>query len=265
MFLIQEPHYSKYSGKQLTEDEFSYTSKYKGWTGFKKYTLEEIDQRVWTKLMDYSFTKTPEHRKKLSERGKAFNKTEKGAQRREEKSKRLREFYQTEEGKKQRDKISKKSSITMKRLIAEGKFTPPITNTWTHWSAQIEHEDGTVRKFRSSWEACFYYSNRHMAYETIRVKEANRAYVSDFVDEQANVMYEIKPRNRYNVEIDKMTALQNYCLKNGIKFIWLNESNILSYIDVEKLSKDEKNKDQFFKMLKDPTMRKIYESKYVKN
>ena len=265
MFLLQEPHYSAYSGKQLTEEEFSYSETYKGWTGFKKYTMEEIQQKVWTKLRDYSFAKTPEHRKKLSELGKKFNETEKGAQRREEKSKRMLEFYQTEEGKRQKVETNKKSSVTMKTLIAEGKFTPPITNTWTHWSAQIEFEDGTIKKFRSSWEACFYYSNRHLVYENIRVKENDKTYVSDFVDEQTNVMYEIKPRSRYNIEIDKMTSLQNYCLKNGLKFIWLNESNILDYIDVEKIAKDEKNKEQFLKMVKDPTMRKIYESKYAKN
>jgi hypothetical protein len=265
MFLLQEPHYSAYSGKQLTEDEFSYSETYKGWTGFKKYTLEEIEQRVWTKLMDYSFTKTPERGKKISDSNKKFNQTEKGVQRRKENSKRMLEFYQTEEGKKKKIEASKKSSATMKQLIAEGKYTPTITNTWTHWSAKIEFEDGTVKKFRSSWEACFYYSNQHLAYESIRVKEVDRTYVSDFVDEQANIMYEIKPRNRYNVEIDKMTSLQNYCTNNGLKFIWLNEGNILDYIDVEKIAKDEKNKEQFLKMLKDPTMKKIYESKCAKN
>jgi hypothetical protein len=265
MFLLQEPHYSAYSGKQLTEDEFSYSETYKGWTGFKKYTLEEIEQRVWMKTRDYSFTKTPEHRKKLSERGINFYQTEKGIQLKEEKSKKMTEFFQTEEGKKQKTETSKKNSASMKKLIAEGKFTPAITNTWTHWNAQIEFEDGTVKKFRSSWEACFYYSNQHLAYESIRVKEVDRTYVSDFVDEQANIMYEIKPRNRYNIEIDKMTSLQNYCTNNGLKFIWLNEGNILDYIDVEKLAKDEKNKEQFLKMLKDPTMKKIYESKCAKN
>ena len=265
MFLLQEPHYSKYSGKQLTEAEFSYSETYKGWTGFKKYTLEEIEQRVWTKLIDYSFAKTPEYRKQLSERGKTFNQTEKGAQRRQEKSKRMLEFYQTEEGKKQKAETSKKCSASMKKLIEEGKFTPPITNTWTHWEAQIILEDGTTKRFRSSWEACFYYSNSHMLYENIRVKENGRSYVSDFFDEKTNTMYEIKPRNRYNIEIDKMTALQNYCMQNSIKFIWLNETNILNYIEVEKLAKDEKNIEQFRKMIKDPTMKKIYESNHTKN
>lgn len=265
MFLLQEPHYSAFSGKILTENEFSYSETYKGWTGFKKYTLEEIKQRVWTELTDRSTFSTPEYRKKLSEAGKKFNQSEKGIQRRQEKSKKMLDFYKTEEGKKHKMECSKKSSISIKKIIEEGRFTPPITNTWTHWDSKIKFEDGTFIKFRSSWEACFYYSNRHMVYETIRVRGENKTYVSDFFDESTNTMYELKPRNRYNIEIDKMTCLQNYCKETGIKFIWINESNILDYIDVDKLSKDEDNIEQFNKMIKDATIKKIYHDKYFKN
>jgi len=265
MFLLQEPHYSAYSGKLLTEEEFSYTSSYKGWVGFKKYTLEEIKQRVWIHLTDRSAFRTPEHRKKLSEVGKKFNQSEKGIQRRQEKSKKMLDFYKTEEGKKHKMECSKKSSISMKKTIEEGRFTPPITNTWTHWDSKIKFEDGTIIRFRSSWEACFYYSNRHMVYETIRVKGENKTYVSDFFDESTNTMYELKPRNRYNIEIDKMMCLQNYCKETGIKFIWINETNILDYIDVDKILKDEDNIEQFNKMIKDATIKKIYHDKYFKN
>ena len=153
----------------------------------------------------------------------------------------------------------------MKKLIEEGKVTPPITNTWTHWESKIKLDCGTIRKFRSSWEACFYYSNKHMLYENIRVKENTRTYVSDFFDEGTRTMYEIKPRNRYNIEIDKMNALQNYCLNNNIKFIWINETNILDYIDVDILIKDSNNVEQFNKLIQDQTIKRIYDDNYAKN
>jgi len=265
MFLLQQPHYSAYSGVVLSENEFSYTWTYKGWSGFKKYTLDEIRQRVWMKIRDKSTFGTPEHKKKLSEAGKIFNQTEKGLQRRHEKSKKMSEFYQTEEGKKQKMECNKKLSMTMKKLIEDGKFTPPITNSWTHWESHIKLNDGTIRKFRSSWEACFYYSNRHMLYENIRVKGDNKTYVSDFFDKKTNTMYEIKPRNRYNIEIDKMTVLQYYCLNNNIKFVWINETNILNYINVDNLIKDRDNVGQFIKLIQDQTIKKIYDDKYAKN
>jgi hypothetical protein len=217
------------------------------------------------KRFDYSIFKTPEHKKKLSDKGKSFNKTEKGIQQRQEKSKKMSDFYQTEEGKHQKRETSKKSSISMKKIIEEGKFTPPITNTWTHWDARIKLDDGTVRKFRSSWEACFYYSNRHMLYENIRIKGTVKTYINDFFDKETNTMYELKPRSRYNAEIDKMTTLQDYCIKNNIKFIWINETNILDYIDVDNLLKDEDNTEQLKKLIKDATIKKIYDHKYIKN
>lgn len=265
VFLLQEPHYSKYSGILLSEEEFSYSETYKGWTGFKKYTLSEIGKRVWTKINDTSKFKTPEYKKKISEKMKTFFQTERGLQIREEKSKKMLDFFKTEEGKTHKRECSKKNSISMKKLIQEGKFTPPITNTWTHWESHIKLDNGVLRKFRSSWEACFYYSNRHMLYENIRVKELEKTYVSDFFDENTNTMYEIKPRNRYNIEINKMTALQNYCIQNNIKFVWINESNILDYIDVDNLSKDVDNIGQLHKMIQDPTIKKQYDFKYVKN
>lgn len=265
VFLLQEPHYSKYSGILLSEEEFSYSETYKGWTGFKKYTLTEIEQKVWTKKRNNSIFATPEFKKKMSEKKKIFFQSERGFQLRKEKSKRMLEFYKTEEGKKQKIECNKKNSISMKKLIQEGKFIPPITNTWTHWESYIKLDDGKLRKFRSSWEACFYYSNRHMLYENIRVKGFDKTYVSDFFDEKTNTMYEIKPRNRYNVEIDKMTALQNYCIQNNIKFIWINESNILDYIDIDNIIQDEYNSKHFYKMIQDPTIKKQYDFKYAKN
>ena len=267
MFLLQDPHYSQYSGALLTEEDYSYVLLFRGWKGFSKYTKEERDQKIWKKNWRNNRHRDEECRKKMSEMGKAFSQTAEGIQIRKEKSERMKAFYQTEEGKKQKKESGKKTSVAMKRLIKEGKFTPPITNTWTHWDAKIVLEDGIVRKFRSSWEACFFYSNSHMHYESIRVRSSTeeRTYISDFFDANTNTMYEIKPRGRYNPEINKMTDLLNYCLKNSLKFVWVNESNLLSFVDVDKLTNDPDNVDQFKKMIKDPTMRAEHERNYPKN
>jgi hypothetical protein len=235
LFLLEEPHYSLYSGILLTEDSFSYSGTFKGWTGWKKYTPSEIKQRVWTKLRDY--TKTESEIEKIRKTLKQYNKTDAGIAQRNKKSKRMKKFYETEEGKQHKKMCSKKMSRTMKRKIASGEYTPNITNTWTHWDAKIVIGE-TTKKFRSSWEACFWLCNQHCEYETIRVKTDVKTYISDFYDPETRTMYEIKPKNRYNIEIDKMTALQEYCDQNEMSFKWINEENIIQYIDETKFEDD---------------------------
>jgi hypothetical protein len=104
-----------------------------------------------------------------------------------------------------------------------------------------------------------------MLYENVRISTGNKVYVNDFFDEKTNTMYEIKPRSRYNIEIDKMTSLQKYCDEKQIKFIWINETNILDYIDVDNLVKDDYNSEQFIKLIKNPIIKNIYDHKYAKN
>lgn len=234
-YLLEAPHYSIYSKKQLDERSFSYSETYKGWTGWKKYTPEEINNREWVRMFDHS---VPESRRKvISDTLKEYNKTPKGMSQRIKKSTRMKEYYSTEAGREEKRKLGLKQSITMKRLIANGDYTPTITNTWTHWDAKITI-NGIVKRFRSSWEACFWLCNQHCEYETIRINSADRTYVSDFFDRTINTLYEIKPRNRYNIEIKKMTALQNYCKQNNIKFVWINEDNIMNYINESLFTKE---------------------------
>lgn len=264
IFLMQEPHYSKFSGLQLSEEEFSYSEPYKGWVGFKKYTLEEIKNRVWLKIRDYSF-KNNECSDKISLSLKKFYSSEEGKTTSKTKSEKMIAFFKTEKGKMQINSSRKKNSINMKKLIMEGKFTPCINNTWTHWDSKIELENGVIKKFRSSWEACFFYSNRHLIYENIRIKHNNRTYINDFYDQKTKTLYEIKPRSRYNIEIEKMHAFQEFCKKTNIKFVWINEYNILDYIDIEKIKHDTKNANQFEKMISEQTIKKLYEARYSKN
>ena len=225
-FLLEEPHYSKLSGKRLGLEDFNYRL-----GGFKKYTKEEAEKKLYLQLRDYTNVSDVTKRK-ISNTLKEFNSTEKGQEQRIQKSVRMKRFYSTDTGKAHKTKCSKKGSKTLRSRIELGEYMPPITNTWTHWKANII-QNGIERKFRSSWEACFWFSNQHLEYETIRVKTKHKVYVSDFYDPITNTLYEIKPCNRYSVEIKKMTSIINYCLYNKINFIWINEKNIKKYLNIE--------------------------------
>lgn len=145
-------------------------------------------------------------------------------------SKSLKKHFQTDEGKKQIKRVAKIQSHIMKERIATGQWTPNITNTWTHWDAKIEF-NGTTKRFRSSWEACVWLSNPSWEYETIRVPYKNSVVICDFVDTKNRIVYEVKPCSRYRVEKTKINAIIKWCLDNQYKFIWINEHNILSFVD----------------------------------
>ena len=139
----------------------------------------------------------------------------------------------------------------MREKIAKGEFTPHITNSRTHWTAEIIL-DGAVTKFRSSWEACFWLSNMHLSYETYRIPYSldgvDRTYIADFYDYETNTLYEIKPSGRWVKESDKMQKVVAFCQKNNVKFIWVNEKNIMKYIDKTKFNED--NISQYHMLLK---------------
>ena len=161
----------------------------------------------------------------------------------------MRQFYSTEEGRAHKKKCNIKQSNTIKVKIQNGEFTPPITNTWTHWKAYILQGNKTF-KFRSSWEACFWFCNQNLEYESIRIKGKTKTYISDFYDSTTNTLYEIKPCNRYNIEIDKMNAIINYCISTNIKFVWINEKNISEYIREEIIYTNDSAIEQYKKLKK---------------
>jgi len=118
---------------------------------------------------------------------------------------------------------NRQSSIRMKKLIAEGKFTPCITNSWTRWKSFVEI-DGVIKKFRSSWEAVFYLLNPHLEYEKRRIQykndESYRNYIVDFEDSNNKILYEIKPINlkdNYKNTI-KIKAAQQWCKDNQYEY-----------------------------------------------
>lgn len=163
----------------------------------------------------------------------------------------LKKFFKTKKGIKQLKSNAKILSKILKEKIKLGTFTPNITNSWTHWDA-IVTLGGKLRKFRSSWEACFFISNPSLSYEKIRIpyeiKGKQKTYISDFYDEKNHILYEIKPKSIFEKQQYKIQKVIKYCLDNNIKFVWVNENNIMKYIDKKKFTED--NLSQYNKMIK---------------
>jgi hypothetical protein len=152
-------------------------------------------------------------------------------------SAKLKSYFKTDAGKEQISRNSILQSKYMIERIRSGEFTPNITNSFTHWDAKILLEDGSYKKFRSSWEACFWYSNRNLKYEYMRIpyinkNGLNKTYIADFINETDDILYEIKPKSYFIKQKHKMDSIISYCNKNNIKFIWINEYNIMDYIDI---------------------------------
>ena len=228
-FLLEKPHFSEYSGKQLTDDDFSYSDTFRNWKGWKKYTVDERKDLIWKRLK-----RSPEAIENGRASLKEFYATDHGKDvRRAQNIKSmisLKKFWQTEEGKAVRKRSGLKQSATMKQKILDGTFTPNIRNSLTRWIADI---DG--KKFRSSWEAAFYENNRHLQFEKLRIPYDKGVYIADFIDEQNRILYEIKPIAMYKVQEAKIQQIIKYCLDNNWRFIWINEHTLKDYINLSRL------------------------------
>jgi aspartate 1-decarboxylase len=160
----------------------------------------------------------------------------------------LKKHFLTARGKNQIKRVAKIQSKIIKERIKSGKWTPNIHNRWTRWDAKITI-DGVTKKFRSSWEACFWFCNQSFKYEKIRIPNKDSVVITDFVDESRKIIYEIKPKALYRKEKNKINAIIKWCQSNGYLFIWLNEYNIMKYIDKQKFIGNV-NEPQLIKMLK---------------
>lgn len=165
----------------------------------------------------------------------------------------LKRFYSTPKGKEKAKATGKKVSRILKEKIANGEYTPIITNSRTHWDAKIILSDTTIKKFRSSWEAAFWNSNKHLEYETLRIpwvdeNGESHTYIADFFDRETDTVYEIKPRSSWCVQESKVQQAIKWCKEHNLKFIWINENNILDYIDENDFDIPE-NKKQLDKVL----------------
>lgn len=123
----------------------------------------------------------------------------------------------------------KKISEIAKRDILEGKRTPNSNNRLTHGVII----DGQT--WRSSWEYVFYLANKllfdkNLTYEKTRIpyineKGVNRVYITDFTDENDQVVYEVGPKT-IKAEINeklKIKAAEKWCTQNGYTFKLITE------------------------------------------
>ena len=127
------------------------------------------------------------------------------------------------------DKIQwkKNLSIALRKAIAEGRFTPNITNSWCHSRREFEM-NGKMYKVRSSWEENFWRKNPHLEYEKIRIPYLDitgqkHSYIVDFVDEINKILYEIKPKSIEFIGSIKYRAAVKWAKENGYKFIVIDE------------------------------------------
>lgn len=208
-----------------------------------------LRNRAWSDNQKSKFRKSKQkwyktesgvaHRKKMSK----FN------------SENMKRFNSTPQGIENIKRNAELSSLRMREKIARGEFTPCITNTRTHWEAVIVLPNSDVRKFRSSWEAVFWASNMYLEFESFRIpwiesSGKKRSYIPDFYDSKNRIIYEIKPRCNFIKQDEKMQQAIQYCLDNNIKFIWINEENIINYINTElDIYQSDKNKEQLNKVL----------------
>lgn len=75
-----------------------------------------------------------------------------------------------------------------------------------------------------------------LEYECLRIPYIDkdgrsRTYIADFLNKSKDVLYEIKPKKEYLIQKYKMDRVIEYCMDNDIKFMWINEENILDYIN----------------------------------
>jgi hypothetical protein len=153
-------------------------------------------------------------------------------------SKKLKTYYQTDAGILTKKQTAVKNSKILKQKILNNEFTPKITNSFTHWDAIIEI-DNEIKKFRSSWEACLWFSNQHWQYETIRIlyndkNNESKTYIVDFYDPIDRILIEVKPLSNIKDNYYKTTAAKQYCLENNIQFLIISEDTIQNYIDETK-------------------------------
>ena len=153
------------------------------------------------------------------------------------------------------DADKQKKSVTMKKKILSGEFTPNSNNRNTHWDAEL---DGI--RYRSSWEALYKYINPVAEYEVLRLEylfeTVTRIYIVDFVDHANKIVVEIKPKElcvgpRFEAKIKALrtwakgnsyTALlvdQEWLLKNKVEVDYSRFNNIAT-IKIKKLYETDK-------------------------
>ena len=145
-------------------------------------------------------------------------------------------------GRKLSEKTKKILSKKMKENILNGKFTPNIQNSLTHWQSTYEG-----KKFRSSWEALFYKFNKDYEYEKQRIKYSfnnkEKIYIVDFVNYTKKHLVEIKPSTHKDSvkQKAKEKALQKFCKDNRYSYSILDESWFKQNYNLDDITDFDKN------------------------
>jgi len=139
----------------------------------------------------------------------------------------------------------KKQSITMKKKIKNGEWTPNITNSWANSKVSLY---ALNIDFRSTWEAYFYIVMKsrgyNLEYEKTRIEyydshnKTYRNYITDFTDSANRIIYEIKPRGlkeSQNVK-DKVKYALAWCSKHNYEFIFISNEWFKSNYDLTYLN-----------------------------
>lgn len=138
-------------------------------------------------------------------------------------------------------KMGNKISEKIAKRIADGEFTPNITNSWSNSKIRVLI-NGSLIFVRSSWEAYFYILNPGLAYELIRIpyfdskKECFRNYITDFCDPINKIIYEIKPKSKIKESDDKLKYAKKWCIDNCYEYRiitqeWIIERYSRRYLD----------------------------------
>lgn len=140
-------------------------------------------------------------------------------------------------------------SELMKKKIANGEFTPKITNSWCR-NKTLYEIDGQECRFRSSWEAVFFLFNQHLQYEKHRIAYiapdgVSHNYITDFTDETTRTIYEIKPNGLLDDPIvtAKRVAAEQWCLENGYTYVEISNAWF------EQVCSDQDNKNKIAEYL----------------
>jgi hypothetical protein len=128
--------------------------------------------------------------------------------------------------------IRNKQSVAMKKAIADGRFTPCVTNSWARSRCTVKIIQDSCEKIincRSSWDAYFQILNPSALYEKLRVQytydNKTRNYLVDFIDFENKKIYEIKPSvfEETPVNIIKFNAAVEWAKVNNYEFIVISE------------------------------------------
>lgn len=117
--------------------------------------------------------------------------------------------------------VNQKISNTMKAKILSGELTPKSEN---RKRSKRLYSEITKINYRSNWELIFHEKNLNLQYEAIRINYIDngelRVYITDFVDFEKKIIYEIKPTSELNSLNfkNKKEYTERWCIDNGFTY-----------------------------------------------